>query len=114
MSYEINWDEVNDSIPEFNFINDIKIAKVLSINDINEIKVAFPVYKKMYKWNCILLGIDYSKFKTSDLDFIKQNLSDKILNKMVMLYCDKFDGNKNLLVTVKLLEQNINKWLTLL
>lgn len=112
MSDEINWDEVNDTIPEFNFINDVKVAKVLSINGVNEIKVAFPVYKKMYKWNCILIGVD--NLKTSKLDFIKQKLSDKILNKMVTLYCDKFDDNKNLLVTVKLLEQNINQWLTLL
>ena len=71
---EINWDEIDDSIDELTFKNDIKYGKVVSVYDGDTIKVVFLLGNKLYKWNCRLDRVDTPELRTrndleKELDF---------------------------------------------
>ena len=51
MNIPINWDEVDNNIPQFNFKGDIKQAKVVDVYDGDTIKIVFTVSNKLYKFN---------------------------------------------------------------
>lgn len=94
-------------------------AKVVSVYDGDTIKCIFPLNKILYKWNCRLSGIDTPEIRTKNLKekkygfLVRDNLRNKILNKIVKLKCGKFDKYGRLLVEILCKEDNciINKWL---
>lgn len=118
----ISLDEVKDA-PMFS-LNETEIkAKVVSVYDGDTIKCVFPLLnsEKLFKWNCRLTGVDTPEIRTrnkKEKEFGKQvrdNLKEKILNKVVTLKCGNFDKYGRLLVELKDYCEDetctINQWL---
>ena len=114
---DIEWDNVNNKIEKLSFNGEMKEGKVVSVYDGDTINVVFPLNNKLYKWNCRLNGIDTPEIRTrSKIEknygkMVRDKLRDKILNKIVKIYCYKFDKYGRLLVDIKFENININKWL---
>ena len=66
MNIPINWDEVDNNIPQFNFNGDIKQAKVVDVYDGDTIKIVFTVSNKLYKFNCRIIGVDTPELRTKN------------------------------------------------
>ena len=114
----INWDEIKDA-PEFSLEGQELKAKVVSVYDGDTVKCVFPLNNKLYKWNCRLSGVDTPEIRTRDKVEkqygyqVRDNLREKILNKVVTLECGDFDKYGRLLVKIKCDndECTINQWL---
>ena len=115
---EINWDEIDDSIEELTFKNDIKYGKVVSVYDGDTIKVVFLLADKLYKWNCRLDRVDTPELRTrNDLEkelgySVRDKLREKILNKIVKIKCGEFDKYGRLLTEIYINDnESVNQWL---
>jgi len=115
---EINWDEIDDSIEELTFKNDIKYGKVVSVYDGDTIKVVFLLGDKLYKWNCRLDRVDTPELRTrNDLEkelgySVRDKLREKILNKIVKIKCGDFDKYGRLLTEIYINDnESVNQWL---
>ena len=103
-------------------ILDVK-AKVISVYDGDTVKCVFPIKgsDKLYKWNCRLSGVDTPELRTrnkkeKELGYkVRDNLREKILNKVVTLKCGKFDKYGRLLIEITNYCEDdkctINEWL---
>mgnify|MGYP000326968482 CR=1 FL=1 len=118
MDIPINWDSIDSSVKEFGFEGETKIAKVVSVYDGDTIKVVFPILRKLYKFNCRILGVDTPEIRTRDKKEkafglqVRDELRKKILNQVVTLKCGNFDKYGRLLVDIKLSEdESIRDWL---
>lgn len=107
------WDEAVD----FGFYGEVRKAKVVSVYDGDTVKVAFPLNKKMYRWNCRISGVDTPEIRTKDTDEkamgykVRDVLSEKILNKVVKVVCGRFDKYGRLLVDIYIDGVSISEWL---
>ena len=114
----INWDDVKDA-PLFSLEGQELKAKVVSVYDGDTVKCVFPLKDTLYKWNCRLSGVDTPELRTrnkTEKKFgytVRDNLRDKILNKVVTLKCGEFDKYGRLLAEIKCEGDSctINKWL---
>lgn len=114
----INWDDIKDA-PEFSLEGQELKAKVVSVYDGDTVKCVFPLNGKLYKWNCRLSGVDTPEIRTRNkvekkYGFeVRDNLRDKILNKVVTLQCGDFDKYGRLLIEIKCDDDDcsINQWL---
>ena len=103
MDIPINWDSIDSSVKEFGFEGETKIAKVVSVYDGDTIKVVFPILRKLYKFNCRIMGVDTPEIRTRDKKEkeygikVRDELRKKILNKVVKLKCGEFDKYGRLL-----------------
>ena len=110
---DLNWDDAE----LFGFEGEVKRAKVVSVYDGDSVKVTFPVKGKMYKWNCRISGIDTPELRTKDPEekirafVIRDALRVKILNKVVVITCGKFDKYGRLLVDISTDGVSITEWL---
>ena len=118
MDIPINWDSIDSSVKQFGFDGETKKAKVVSVYDGDTIKVVFPFLRKLYKFNCRILGVDTPEIRTRNKDEkefglkVRDELRKKILNKVVTLKCGEFDKYGRLLVNIKLSdEETIKDWL---
>ena len=118
MNIPINWDEVNNNIPIFNFNGDIKQAKIVDVYDGDTVKVVFPVSNKLYKFNCRIIGVDTPEIRNKNIEIkkygihVRDKLREKILNKVVMVECHDFDKYGRLLIDIKdNLNIKISEWL---
>lgn len=118
MDIPINWDSIDSSVKEFGFEGETKTAKVVSVYDGDTIKVVFPVLRKLYKFNCRILGVDTPEIRTRDKKEkafglqVRDELRKKILNQVVTLKCGDFDKYGRLLIDIKLSEEEtIRDWL---
>ena len=119
---DINWTEISDA-PMFSLEGSKIKAKVVSVYDGDTIKCVFPLgdSKKLYKWNCRLSGVDTPELRTrhkkeKEMGYkVRDDLREKILNKVVTLNCGSFDKYGRLLVEVadycKDDNCTINEWL---
>jgi micrococcal nuclease len=107
MNIPINWDLVNNNIPQFNFEGEIKQAKVVDVYDGDTIKIVFTFSNKLYKFNCRIIGVDTPELRTKNKDekkygiHVRDKLREKILNKVVMVECGDFDKYGRLLIDIK-------------
>ena len=114
----IDWDKVDNNISEFNFKGKQKLGKVVDVYDGDTIKIVFPITDNdphsLFKWNCRLINIDTPEIRTKNLEEkklgiqIRDILRDKILNKLVIVECHKFDKYGRLLVEVCLKENELH------
>lgn len=118
MNIPINWDLVNNNIPQFNFEGEIKQAKVVDVYDGDTIKIVFTFSNKLYKFNCRIVGVDTPELRTKNKDekkygiHVRDKLREKILNKVVMVECGDFDKYGRLLIDIKdNLNKKISEWL---
>jgi micrococcal nuclease len=118
MDIPINWDLIDSSVKQFGFDGEVKIAKVVSVYDGDTIKVVFPFLRKLYKFNCRIMGVDTPEIRTRDKKEkeygikVRDELRKKILNKVVKLKCGEFDKYGRLLVDIELSEEEtIKNWL---
>jgi endonuclease YncB( thermonuclease family) len=118
----IDWESVNDAIDFSDCVNNsIVEAKIVSVYDGDTVKAIFPLNGVMYKWNCRLGGVDTPELRTkSDIEkkhgyFVRDQLREKILNKVVTLECGDLDKYGRLLVNIKCdIDGNncsVNNWL---
>ena len=107
------WDEAVD----FGFYGEVRKAKVVSVYDGDTVKIAFPLNKKMYRWNCRISGVDTPEIRTKDPDEkamgykVRDVLSEKILNKVVKVVCGRFDKYGRLLIDIYINGISIGEWL---
>jgi len=118
MDIPINWDLIDSSVKQFGFDGEVKIAKVVSVYDGDTIKVVFPFLRKLYKFNCRIIGVDTPEIRTRDKKEkeygfkVRDELRKKILNKVVKLKCGEFDKYGRLLIDIELSdEESIKNWL---
>lgn len=117
----INWNNVDDSVPMLSFKGQKTNCKVVSVYDGDTIKVVFPIMgsgsTKLYKWNCRINGVDTPELRTrnqleKDLGYkVRDELREKILGKVGYVVCDKFDKYGRLLVNIYIDGEDISKWL---
>jgi endonuclease YncB( thermonuclease family) len=117
----INWNNIDDSIKELSFKDQIITGKVVSVYDGDTIKVVFPLHNVLYKWNCRLIKIDTPELRTKNENekkygyFVRDILRDKILNKVLSIKCEDFDKYGRLLVEIFIQDNyhliSINEWL---
>ena len=120
MDIPIDWSKVDSSIKEFGFDGEIKQAKVVSVYDGDTCRVVFPVLRKLYKFNCRIMGVDTPEIRTRDKAEkeyglkVRDKLRERILDQVVWVECGDFDKYGRLLIDIKnpLLEgQKISEWL---
>jgi micrococcal nuclease len=99
---------------KFSLKDHVYNAKVINVYDGDTITVVFKFKDEFYKWNCRLNGIDTPEMKSKDLNEknaairARNFLREKILGKIVKLYCSDFDKYGRLLVIVEYEDENIN------
>lgn len=119
--FKLNCKNLNN-IEYFNFIDQIKIAKVVDVYDGDTITIVTDVHGVYYKFKVRLFGIDCPEIKPSkDIDNrelhiksankVKDILKMLILNRTVKLLCKNFDKYGRLLVVVNYEGININEFL---
>ena len=119
MNIPINWDAVDSKVKQFSFIGDKKTAKVVSVYDGDTIKVVFSVFEKLFKFNCRIQGVDTPEIRTKNKQEkkfgleVRDKLTEKILNKVVIIECGDFDKYGRLLVDIRDTESGelISEWL---
>ena len=106
-----------DTTETLNFEGKITRAKVVSVYDGDTVKVTFPYMGKMFRWNCRIQGVDTPEIRTKDpLEkteglAARDALRKKILNKVVVVTCGKFDKYGRLLVDINTDGVSITEWL---
>ena len=116
---EPKWSKYDNKNTEtFTFKGKKMKCKVVSVYDGDTMRVVFPLNKKMYKWNCRLLGIDTPELRTKnkhekELAIIaKENLIKLVLNNVIEIHCSGWDKYGRLLVTpITKKEGNICNWM---
>ncbi len=109
----IGWDE---AIP---FQPDIKVGKVIKVYDGDSITVAAKPYEKypIYRFSVRLSGIDTPELRTKYANekkhaiIARDALSEKILNKIVVLKNVESEKYGRVLADVYLGEENICDWM---
>ena len=101
-------------VPKFSLKDNIYEAKVIQVYDGDTITAIFKFADKFFKWNCRLDGIDTPEMKSKNVNEksraieARDFLREKILGKIVQLYCKDFDKDGRLLVDVKYNEDLMN------
>ena len=119
MNIPIDWDKIDATVKEFGFDGESKEAKIVSVYDGDTVKVVFPVLRKLYKFNCRIIGIDTPEIRTRDLEEkkfgkqVRDLLREKILNKVVTIHCGDFDKYGRLLIDIQCKNETkkISGWL---
>ena len=106
-----------DTEDTLDFDGKITRAKVVSVYDGDTVKVTFPYMGKMFRWNCRIRGVDTPEIRTTD-PFEKREglaardaLKEKILGRLVVVTCGKFDKYGRLLVDIHVDGTSITDWL---
>ena len=113
----MDWTKVDDNVEMFSLNGQTHLAKVVSVYDGDTIKVVFPIFNKMYKWNCRVSGVDTPELRTRNEAekkngyYVRDRLRDKILNRMVTVHCGEFDKYGRLLVDIYFDTLHVNNWL---
>lgn len=110
---DYNWDNSKPFVP------DVKLGKVIKVYDGDSITIATQTYLHypVYRFSVRLNGIDTPEIRTSNENEkmhgykAKNALSEKILNKIVVL--KNLDSEKygRLLADVYLNDENVNQWM---
>jgi endonuclease YncB( thermonuclease family) len=114
---EVNWEKINDTLKEFTLDGEEKHGKIVSVYDGDTVKIVFPIYKTLYKWNCRLSRVDTPELRTRnklEKKFgyeVRDKLRERILNKVVKVKCGEFDKYGRLLTEIYFEDENINQWL---
>lgn len=114
---QIDWENVDSKIKELSFKGEEKLAKCVSVYDGDTVRVVFPIYKTLYKWNCRLNRIDTPELRTNNVleqSFgyeVRDLIRERIQGKMVTVKCDDFDKYGRLLAEIYLDGESINQWL---
>ena len=93
----MDWTKVDDNVEMFSLNGQTHLAKVVSVYDGDTIKVVFPIFNKMYKWNCRVSGVDTPELRTRNEAekkngyYVSDRLRDKILNRMVTVHSGEID-----------------------
>lgn len=116
-----NWDLATKNTKEFSFDGRKCKGKVVEVYDGDTVKIVFPLSENnpnhLYKWNCRLINVDTPEIRTKNTkekEFglsVRDNLREKILNKIVDVHCKDFDKYGRLLVEIFYENININNWL---
>mgnify|MGYP001247550215 FL=1 len=117
----INWDRATKNTKELSFEGRICKAKVVEVYDGDTIKIVFPLIENdentLYKWNCRLINVDTPEIRTRNIKeknfgiIVRDNLREKILNKVVDIHCKDFDKYGRLLIEIFSENNSINEWL---
>lgn len=119
MESPIDWTKITKDVPAFSLKGEKKRCKVVSVYDGDTIKVVFPIHNTMYKWNCRINGVDTPELRTkNELEKkygyeVRDKLREKILDKIVLVKCGKFDKYGRLLVDIYCdgEDKSVNFWL---
>ena len=114
----INWDHITKNTKELTFEGRICKAKVVDVYDGDTIKIVFPLIENdentLYKWNCRLINVDTPEIRTRNIKeknfgiIVRDNLREKILNKVVDVHCKDFDKYGRLLIEIFSENNSIN------
>jgi len=108
-----DWD-TEDTI---DFNERVMRAKVVSVYDGDTVKITFPFRGKMFRWNCRIQGVDTPEIRTKDPIekaeglAARDALKEKILGRLVVVTCGKFDKYGRLLVDIHIDGDSITDWL---
>ena len=112
----MDWSKIDNTVEAFT-LEGVKIpGKVVKVYDGDTVHIVFPVFGKMYKWNCRISRIDTPELRTKNEKekkygyMVKDILLKRILNKVVNVECGDFDKYGRLLVEINDGE-NISDWL---
>ena len=113
----MDWTTITDDVKMFTLEGESHVAKVVSVYDGDTIKVVFPIFKKNFKWNCRVAGLDTPELRTKDEGekkngyYVRDRLREKILDRLVIVKCGEFDKYGRLLVDIYLDELHVNQCL---
>lgn len=116
----IDWENII-SAPDFSdcFQDLSVIGKVVSVYDGDSVKIILPFENKLYRFTSRLSGIDTPEIRSScslEKAFaikIRDELREKIINKLVLVKCSGMDKYGRLLVSIHIDgdKKTINEWL---
>jgi endonuclease YncB( thermonuclease family) len=109
-------ENLNDSIPLFNFENHVTEAKCVKVYDGDTCHLVFthPLLSDYSKFSCRMLGYNSAELRTKDEEEKKKGIASKnflsnlILNKVVVAHFKKMDKYGRPLVILFLDNLNIN------
>lgn len=108
---------VDNKIPLFSLDGQIHQAKVVNIYDGDSIKVVIILNNTLTRFTIRMSGYDSPELRTKNEEEKKAGikardiLKNKILNKIVVLHCGKFDKYGRLLGYIFVNNTNINEWM---
>ena len=112
----MDWSKIDNTVKPFT-LEGVKIqGKVVKVYDGDTVHIVFPVFGKMYKWNCRISRIDTPELRTKNEKekkygyIVKDILLKRIMDKVVNVECGDFDKYGRLLVEIDDGE-NISDWL---
>tara|TARA_B110000208_G_C11345032_1_gene275270 strand:- start:37 stop:465 length:429 start_codon:yes stop_codon:yes gene_type:complete len=111
-----------ENIPLYDFKNENRLCKVLSVYDGDTITIAIKLETKIYKWKVRMYGYDSPEMKPLKIlknrDDIKRRaliakkaLEDKILEKIVTIELLGFDKYGRILGNIYYNNENINEYM---
>lgn len=105
-----DWDSVDNRVPLFSLEGRAFDGKVVDVYDGDTVKICFPIFGEMFRWNCRIQGVD-----TPEKNEARDALRSLVLNRVVTVVCGDFDKYGRLLVDISTKEQvNVSKWLNVL
>ena len=123
MSFD--WENVNNSFPIFSLNGEYLLGKCVDVYDGDTVKIVMPlmidgeITNKLFRWNCRINRVDTPEIRTKNIKekdygkLVRDNLRNKILNRMVYVKCLEFDKYGRLLIEIYINEDynysNINK-----
>lgn len=123
MSFD--WENVNNSFPIFSLNGEYLLGKCVDVYDGDTVKIVMPlmidgeITNKLFRWNCRINRVDTPEIRTKNIKekdygkLVRDNLRNKILNRMVYVKCLDFDKYGRLLTEIYINEDynysNINK-----
>ena len=119
-SNKIDWENIINAPNFSNCFKDLTvIGKIVGVYDGDSVKIILPFENKLYKFSSRLSKIDTPEIRSSCLlekEFaikIRDELAEKIINKLAIVNCDGLDKYGRLLVRINIDgdEKTINDWL---
>ncbi len=104
---EPNWTNIDNNIPLFSLAGQTHVAKVVDVYDGDSIKIVIHLSGIFHKFNCRLSGIDTPEMRSKDLTeklyahYVTKKVKEHLLNKMVIVDCEKFDKYGRLLIWIR-------------
>ncbi len=104
----LNWDDIDNKIPVFSLAGQNHVAKVVDVYDGDSIKIVINLSGTFHKFNCRLAGLDTPELKSHDTSeklyghYVKKKVKELLLNKIIVVDCQKFDKYGRLLIYIHL------------
>ena len=107
MSFD--WSSVDNKFPFFTMEGEHLVGKCVDVYDGDTVKIVMPIVldgkltNKLFRWNCRINRVDTPEIRTKNkkekdyAKIVRNELREKILNKLVFVKCLDFDKYGRLL-----------------